>query len=352
MSRFLSDKYKNIDPYVPGEQPKGQKILLKLNTNENPFPPSPAVKAAAAEAAGRVNFYNDPQCRDLKAAASEYFGVPGENILFGNGSDENLDIAVRTFAGDAFPLIFPDLTYSFYDTLAGLHSLPVIKVPLAEDFTLDLADYRGLKGMVIIANPNAPTGLVHSREELEAFIAEDPERLVLVDEAYVDFGNESCVPLISKYDNLIVTMTFSKSRSMAGARLGMSFACKELMDDMEAVRNSCNPYNINSMTSAMGVAALKDAEYTKANCEEICRVRDLFTEELRGLGFDVIQSHTNFVLAKTERMGGKELYLALKDRGILIRHFDAERIKDYNRITIGTEAQMILLLKVIREVLR
>ncbi len=352
MSRFFSSRYANAEPYKPGEQPKGQTVVLKLNTNENPFPPSPKAVAAAAEAAGRVNIYNDPMCRDLKAAASEYFGLPAENIMFGNGSDENLDFAIRAFADDGFPLIFPDITYSFYETLAGLHSLPQVVVPLAEDFSLRLEDYRGLKGMVLIANPNAPTGLARSRAEMEAFIAEDPERLVLVDEAYVDFGNESCVPLVSKYDNLIVTMTFSKSRSMAGARLGISFACKELIDDMEIIRNSGNPYNVNSMTSAMGAAILQDDGYTRKNCAEICRVRGWFSGELRALGFDGLDSHTNFVLARTDKIGGKELYEALKARGILIRHFNQERIKDYNRISIGTEEQMKLLLENIKEVLK
>jgi len=351
MSRFFSSRYVNAEPYVPGEQPKGQKVLLKLNTNENPFPPSPAVAAAEKAAAG-VNFYNDPMCRDLRAKASEYFGVPASQIICGNGSDQNLNFAVMAFGDADFPVIYPDITYSFYETLADLYSLPSVKVPLTEDFRIDLNDYRGLKGLVMIANPNAPTGLVHSRAELEAFIAEDPDRLVLVDEAYVDFGNESCVPLVQKYDNLIVTMTFSKSRSLAGARLGMSFACQSLTDDMETVRNSFDPYNINSMTAAMGIAMLEDDAYVKANCAEICRVRDWFAEDLRGLGFEVLPSHTNFVLVRSEKIGGEELYLALKERGMLIRHFaKPERISEFNRISIGTEEQMKLLLDTIREIL-
>jgi histidinol-phosphate aminotransferase len=348
MSRFFSSRNKDVTPYTPGEQPKDMQYI-KLNTNENPFPPSPEAARRAAEETLRNNIYSDPRCTDLVAEAAEVFGLDKDQLLFTNGSDEILDFAVRAFGSESYPIIFPDISYGFYSVFASIHGLPSVVIPLTESFEIDLEDYKGLRGLTMIANPNAPTGIAIGRDRLEAFIAEDPDRLVLVDEAYVDFGGESCVPLVKKYDNLIVTQTFSKSRSMAGARLGMGFACRELIAEMDAIKYSTNPYNVNRMTMAAGIGALKDREYFEGCCREICRVRDWFTEELKAMGFEVLPSCANFVFAKSSRIGGNELYLGLKERGILVRHFETERLKDWNRISIGTEEQMRTLVETLRE---
>jgi histidinol-phosphate aminotransferase len=302
MSRFLSSRNAGMDPYTPGEQPQNRKYI-KLNTNESPFPPSPKAVEMASRQAESYQLYSDPNCTDLVKEGAEFFGVNTDEVLFTNGSDEILDFAFRAFCSEDFPAYFPDITYGFYTLFSRIHRLPFREIPLTEDFEIDLNDYRGLKGMVVIANPNAPTGIAKSRAELEAFIAEDPERLVVVDEAYIDFGGETCVPLIKKYDNLIVTQTFSKSRSMAGARLGMGFACAALIADMNAIKFSANPYNVNRATMAAGIGALQDVEYFEACCSEICRVREWFAGELKALGFSVLPSSANFVFAKSSRFG-------------------------------------------------
>ncbi len=348
MSRFFSSRNKAVTPYTPGEQPKDTQYI-KLNTNENPFPPSPEAAKRAAIEAERNNIYSDPRCADLVAEAAQIFNVDNDQILFTNGSDEILDFAVRAFGSEDYPIIFPDISYGFYPVFASIHRLPSIEIPLNDDFEIDLEDYKGLRGLVMIANPNAPTGIAIGRDRLEAFIAEDPDRLVLVDEAYVDFGGESCVPLVRKYDNLIVTQTFSKSRSMAGARLGMGFACSELIKEMDTIKYSTNPYNVNRMTMAAGIGSLQDSEYFESCCREICRVRELFVEELKVMNFDVLPSSANFVFAKSSRIGGNDLYLGLKEWGILVRHFETDRLKDWNRISIGTEDQMKTLIETLKK---
>ena len=347
MSRFFSSRNAAVEPYTPGEQPRDMQYI-KLNTNESPYPPCPKAAAMAAEAAARLQLYSDPQCRDLNAAAAAHFAVGTDELLFTNGSDEILNYAVRAFCGPERGMVCPDITYSFYPVLAAVHRIRYTEIPLTKDFRIRLEDYRGVKGMVLLANPNAPTGIALSRAALEDFIAEDPERLVLVDEAYVDFGGESCLPLIRQYDNLIVTQTFSKSRSMAGARLGVGFAAKELIADMNAIKYSSNPYNVNSMTMAAGIGALLDGEYTRSCIAKIVDTREVFVEKLREMGYDVLPSSTNFVFAKSPRLGGQELYRKLRERGILVRHFETPRLRDYNRITIGTPGQMDALLAALR----
>ena len=350
MSRFFSPRYAALAPYTPGEQPQDQQYV-KLNTNESPFPPSPRALAAALERTRPLNLYSDPDCRELRERLAALCGVGAESVIVANGSDEVLDFAFRAFCDDARPALFPDVTYGFYPVFADVNGLPYREIPLRDDFTLDLDDYRGTPGTVFLANPNAPTGKALPRAAIGAFAAADPDRVVVVDEAYVDFGAESCVPLTARCDNLLVVQTFSKSRSMAGARLGFAVGSPELIADLNALRCSTNPYNVNSATLALGAATLEDPDYTRKNCEEIMRTRAYATEKLRALGFEVPESSANFVFARSPRIGGGALYEKLKARGVLVRHFTKARIADYNRITIGTREQMDILFAAISDIL-
>lgn len=350
MSRFFSEKYAALVPYTPGEQPKDMQYL-KLNTNESPFAPSPKAREYAAKAAQNLQLYSDPECKDLVAKATEVFGVDKDEILFTNGSDEILNFAFMAFCDADHPAVFPNITYGFYPVFAKLNGIPYREIPLKADFSIDIADYVGHKGMVVIANPNAPTGLALSLNEVETLIQNNPDSVVVIDEAYVDFGAESAVPLIRKYDNLLVTQTFSKSRSLAGGRLGFGIGCKALIQDLNTVKYSTNPYNVNRMTMAAGLGALEDEAYTKANCRAVMEAREWTAKELKALGFEMPDSKTNFVFAKHPKVNGKELYLKLKENGVLVRHFDAPLLTDYNRITIGSAEQMRTFIDTLQTVL-
>ena len=352
MSRFFSDRYATLVPYVPGEQPQDRRYL-KLNTNESPFPPSDGVLAAVNEEGGRLNLYSDPDARALRSKLADYFGVAPDRVIVSNGSDEVLNFAFMAFASDKTPLVFPDITYGFYPVFAELNRLPYTEIPVKDDLSIDPADYIGKgKKTVVIANPNAPTGLFLPLSEIEKIVSGNPDGVVIVDEAYVDFGGESAVPLTAKYDNLLVVGTYSKSRSMAGARLGFGIGNPDLIRDLNTIRNSTNPYNVNRMTLAAGVAALEDDAYYRANCQKIEAARDRTAKKLTALGFTVIPSKANFLFAKTPAIGGEALYLALKERGILIRHFNKPRIADYNRITVGTQEQMETLVAAVETILK
>ena len=350
MSKFLSAKYDGLKPYVPGEQPK-ERQYIKLNTNESPFPPSPlAIEKAAAELE-KLMLYSDPDCKELIEALSRRFGVGRDEVIAVNGSDEVLNFAFMAYCDQDRPAIFPDLTYGFYKVFAELNGVPYKEIPLKEDFSMDLKELLTGAGTLFIANPNAPTGICLSVSEIEKLVAADPERMVVVDEAYIDFGGESCVPLVKKYDNLLVTQTFSKSRSMAGARLGFGIGCKAVIEDLTRIRYSTNPYNVNRMTAAAGVGALADEKYFAENCQKIMENREFLSKELRALGFTLTPSKANFVFAKHSNVGGEELYLKLKEKGVLVRHFKTERIKDYNRITVGSREQTEILVEKIKEIL-
>ncbi|MCQ2530049.1 MAG: histidinol-phosphate transaminase [Lachnospiraceae bacterium] len=351
MSSFFSEKYKALTPYTPGEQPQERKYN-KLNTNESPFPPSPYAQRLARQAAGDLQLYSDPEVRGLVEIACEKFGLEKEEILFTNGSDEILNFAFMAFCDENHPAAFADVTYGFYTVFAQVNNVPYVQIPLKDDFSIDVNDYIGIHKTIFIANPNAPTGIALSKEDIVKIVESNPNNVVVIDEAYVDFGGESCLDLIHSYKNLLVTQTFSKSRSMAGARLGFGAACKELIADLNTIKYSTNPYNINRMTMAAGIGALGDEEYFKNNCQAIIENRKYTEEELKKLGFEMTDSKTNFVFAKTAKMGGQDLYLALKERGILVRHFETERLKDYNRITIGSMEQMQELIDVLKELLK
>lgn len=350
MSRFFSKRLSGLTPYTPGEQPRERKYV-KLNTNESPFPPSQKAQAEAAKAAQRLQLYPDPQCTELTARVAERYGVSPAEVILTNGSDEVLNFAFMAFCDKDTPAAFPDITYGFYRVFAGLHGVPFQEIPLTEDFSVRTEDYCTNQSTVFLANPNAPTGKQLSRDEVERILAANPDRVVVIDEAYVDFGGESCVPLIHKYDNLLVTQTFSKSRSMAGARLGVGFACESLIADLHTVRYSTNPYNVNAMTAAAGLGVMADEAYTQNNCQTVCENRAFAAEELKKLGFSMTDSCANFLFVTHPRVPGEVLYQKLKARGILVRHFNAARIREYNRITVGTKREMQCLLDAIREIL-
>ena len=350
MSRFFSDKYASLVPYTPGEQPRDMQYV-KLNTNESPFLPSPAVKAAVADESDRLQLYSDPECTALRGKLAEVYGVRPEQVIMTNGSDEVLNFAFMAFADEAHPLAFADITYGFYPVFAELNHIPYEEIPLKDDFSIDVRDYCGIGKTIVIANPNAPTGLCLPLSAIEEILLTNPDNVVIVDEAYVDFGAESAASLVDKYDNLLVTQTFSKSRSMAGVRLGFGIGNERLIADLNTIKYSINPYNVNRLTAAAGLAALNENEYYMSNCRVIEQNRAWTTRELIRLGFDVLDSKTNFVFAKSERIGGQELYEKLKVRGVLVRHFEKPRIADYNRITIGTMEQMQILIRTIEDIL-
>ena len=351
MSRFLSPTLAAVTPYTPGEQPQDQQYI-KLNTNESPYLPSPAVIAAVSEhEVEKLRLYSDPACADLLKVAAAHFGLQPEQIMPGNGSDENLFFALRAFCDADHPLAYADITYGCYGVWCGLMHIPSHIIPLKEDFTLDPKDYYGLNQTIVLANPNAPTGIALPRAEIEGILKANPNNVVIVDEAYVDFGGESCVPLIDRYENLLVVQTFSKSRQLAGARLGLAMGNAKLIADLNRVKFSLNPYNINRLTLKAGQAALEDTAYFEKTRAAIMDTRAWTMQQLTDRGFTVLDSRANFVFASTERINGGVLYKELKKNGILVRHFDAPRIENWLRITIGTPEQMQALMDAVDKIL-
>lgn len=348
MSRFINSQYAGLEAYTPGEQPKDMKYI-KLNTNESPFPPSEGVLAAVKENADKLNLYPDPECAELKDEIAGLYGVERENVYVSNGSDDILNFFFLGFCGGG--AIFPDITYGFYKVYAELYGVDYKRIPLCDDFSIDPSDYMNADKNIVIANPNAPTGLTLGLDKIEEILESNKDNMVLVDEAYVDFGGESCVPLTKKYSNLLVVGTFSKSRSMAGARLGFAIADKEIISDLEKIKYSTNPYSINRLTLAAGAAAIRDNKYYMDNCKLVIAAREYTTAELRKMGFSVLDSKANFIFAESDRISGKELYEKLKARGILVRYFGSDRISNFVRITIGTREQMESLVSAVASVL-
>ena len=345
MSRFLSPEAARLAPYTPGEQPQDQPYI-KLNTNESPFLPSPqVVEALSREEVEKLYLYSDPTCARLVGALARRYKLQPENVLPANGSDEVLAFAFRAFCGQGRPVAYPDITYSFYRSQAALFGLDARMIPLREDFTLHVEDYMDFTGTIVIANPNAPTGIAVPRSHIQHLLEADPDRVVIVDEAYVDFGAESCVPLIPRYDNLLVTQTMSKSRSLAGGRVGYALGSGELIAALNRVKYSFNPYNVNRLSILAGAAAVEDDEYFQACTAAIRETRTRTVAALETLGFSVLPSSANFVFARHGRLSGRELYETLKENGILVRWFDADRIRDFIRITIGSRAQMAALVE-------
>ena len=349
MSRFLNPRFETLEVYTPGEQPQDQ-VYTKLNTNESPYPAAPEVVAAIdAEQVRNLRLYSDPECRPLIAKLAEVYGLSPAQVFVSNGSDDILNFAFMAFSGQPGRAAFPDVTYGFYQVFADLHQVTATVIPLQPDFSVRVDDYLNLDQMIVLANPNAQVGCALSRQDMERIIASNPDHVVVVDEAYVDFGAESCVPLIHQYPNLLVVQTFSKSRSMAGARLGFALGSAELIADLNRIKYSTNPYNVNRLTMAAGVAALEAQAYYDANSQKIQATRAWTVRELERLGFTVIPSQANFVLAGHSRVDGETIYRELKRRGILVRHFTAARIANFNRITIGSQEQMELLVRTLGE---
>ena len=349
MSRFFNPRLASLEAYTPGEQPR-DKAYIKLNTNESPYPPSRGVrKAINRQRIDDLRLYCDPNATALKEELAKLYDKKPSEIFVSNGSDDILNFAFLAFGADG--ILFPDISYGFYEVFANLHGLPFEKVPLKSDFSIDVDDYCKHNKMVVIANPNAPTGMALSLKKIEKILKANPENVVLIDEAYVDFGGESCADLIEKYPNLLCVQTFSKSRSMAGARLGFAIASEELIADLEKIKYSTNPYNVNALTQAAGVAAIQDNSYYMRNCRRIVKTRNYTKKALENLGFAVLPSKANFLFAKCEQFSGLELYLLLKEKGILVRHFEKDRIKEFNRITIGSQKEMEAFIAAVEEIL-
>ncbi len=338
MSSYMDSRLASLKAYVPGEQPKlGE--FIKLNTNEFPYPSAAGVSVAASEAVINMNLYSDLNCTELKKCFKRVFGYGENNVIFTNGSDEALYLCFLTFCGNK-GAAFADHTYGFYSVYADLCGINKNIIPLGEDFNINPSDYYGLNETIFIANPNAPTGLKLTVAQIEDILIHNKNNIVVVDEAYVDFSDGSCAHLTEKYDNFIVVGTFSKSRGMAGARLGYIIANESLTADIETVKYSINPYNVNSLTQATGCAVLKNDDYYRNRIAEICKTRDEFSQNIEKLGFEVLPSSTNFIFAKHNRIPGKYIFDELRNNNILIRRFDKPRIEDYIRITIGTPEEM------------
>lgn len=348
MSRFLSDNLKKIESYTPGEQPQ-DKSYIKLNTNESPYPPSKSVVMAINEKEIEdLRLYCDPECKKLRKAVADCYNVEPENVFLSNGSDDILNFSFLAYGQSG--AAFADITYGFYSVFAELYGIKTRIIPLKEDFTIDTDSFCGLNCLVVIANPNAPTGIELPLSEVEKIVLSNPNSVVLIDEAYVDFGGTSCVELTKKYNNLLCVCTFSKSRSMAGARLGFAIGNKELISDLEKIKYSTNPYNINRLTQIAGVKVIEENDYYMDNCKRIIATREYTVAELEKLGFDVLDSKANFIFAKSDKISGLELYQKLKEKGVLIRHFEKPRIKDFNRITIGSKEEMKAFISAVKEI--
>ncbi len=349
MSRFLNEQYRAMEAYTPGEQPRDMQYI-KLNTNESPYPPAPSVvEAMTGQQVELLRLYSDPTAKNLKERLAGLYNVKPENVFVSNGSDEVLNFAFMAFGGSG--AVFPDISYGFYEVYAELYAINAEKIPLEDDFSIDYKKYCEKNKMVVIANPNAPTGMTIPVGQIAEILKSNPDSLVLIDEAYVDFGGETCLPLVAKYDNLLVTRTFSKSRCLAGGRLGYAFASPAIIADLEKIKYSTNPYNINRLTLLLGEKTVEAEGYYQEKCAEIQKTRAWTVEQLEGLGFSVLPSKANFIFVKTDKMDGGELYRKLKERGILVRHFTNPRICQYNRVTIGTKEQMQTLIDTIKEVL-
>ena len=350
MSGFQSSRFAGLTAYVPGEQPRDRRYI-KLNTNESPYPPSESVLKAAAEAARSLNLYCDPTALKLRQAAAEVYGVTEDMVLPVNGSDEILNFAFMAFCDRGTPVAYPETSYGFYPVLADLHGIIKREIPLKSDFSVDFHDYLGIGCTVVIANPNAPTGMALGPDSVERIVEANPGNVVVIDEAYVDFGAESAVKLTKKYENLLVTRTFSKSHSLAGARLGFGIGDKGLIADLAAIKDSTNPYNVNAVTQLAGIAAFKDNGYYMENCRRVARTREDTAERLRELGFEVTPSKANFLFVRHPDISGGELYERLREKSILVRHFSKRSIADYNRITVGAPDEMEALITAAGEIL-
>lgn len=345
------ENLRKIEPYVPGEQSK-DKDIVKINANENPYPPSPkAVEVLKNFDTNNLRFYPNANSTKLKEALAKYYGVGVENVFVGNGSDDVLAVAFQSFFNSDKPIVYPDLTYSFYPVWCSLFGIEYKTHPVGDDFRINAEDYKEKNGGVIIPNPNAPTSLGEGTGFVKKILDYNQDSVVIIDEAYVDFGGVSSVPLVKKYENLLVTGTFSKSRSLAGLRIGFAIGSKTLIDVMEAVKNSYNSYTVDSISIEVGSASIEDDEYFKSTCQKVIKTRQRVTDELKKLGFDVLDSQTNFIFATHDKYSMKEMFEYLKTQKVFIRYFSLPRIENYVRITIGTDDEMDIFLQKAKEFL-
>ncbi len=348
MSKFWSPLVKKLTPYVPGEQPK-MANLVKLNTNENPFGPSPKViEAIAAELNDNLRLYPDPEGDALKSTIAQYYGVQSHQVFLGNGSDEVLAHIFYGLFQHGEPVLYPDITYSFYPVYCGLYNIEGKTVPLNDSFEIDPEDYRQPNGGIIFPNPNAPTGRYLALDKVEAIVAANPDRVVVVDEAYVDFGGESAIRLVGKYPNLLVSQTLSKARSLAGLRVGFAVGSAELIEALNRVKNSFNSYPLDRLAQVGAIAAFEDEDWFRATCEGVIGERDWVTSELEALGFEVLPSKANFIFARHPDHTGEALMKGLRELGVIVRHFNKPRISDFLRITTGTADQNKRLIECLR----
>ena len=352
MSEFFNSCYENLTPYVPGEQPQ-DRTYIKLNTNESPYPPAYSLKSDFdMELIKGLKLYSDPDVKELKEVIAEFYDLDKKEVFIGNGSDECLYYSFMAFGGDG--VSFPDITYGFYKVYADVNHLRANVIPLKEDYSIDAGDYKNLGTAIIIANPNAPTGLMLSLIEIREILENNKNNVVIIDEAYIDFADEksSAVSLIPEYDNLLVIQTFSKSRSLAGARVGFAMGNAGLIAGLDRIKFSTNPYNVNTLSMKMAVEGIKNTGYFYENCNKIKETRAFTKNELEKLGFTVLDSKANFLFAGNDKVSGMRLYEELKSRGILIRHFNDERIKEYNRITIGSMEEMEIFIEKVKEIIK
>lgn len=345
MSKFWSPFVKNLVPYVPGEQPKLSK-LVKLNTNENPYGPSPkAIAAMQAELSDSLRLYPDPNGERLKRAVAEHYDVRPEQVFVGNGSDEILAHAFHGLFQHGKPLLFPDVTYSFYPVYCGLYGIEFEAIALDDNFQIDVADYARPNGGIVFPNPNAPTGCLLGLEAIERLLQANPDSVVLVDEAYIDFGGESAIALVDRYPNLLVSQTLSKSRSLAGLRVGLAVGHPDLIEALERIKNSFNSYPLDRIAIAGAAAAFEDREYFAQTCRQVIASREDVIASMQTLGFEVLPSAANFIFARHPQRDASQLAAQLREQGVIVRHFKLPRINQFLRITIGTPEQNQALLQ-------
>lgn len=347
------DNIRKVVPYVPGEQPKMDK-LIKLNTNENPYPPAPGVLKALEELGNRYEIlrkYPAPDCEILEEALSEYYHLPRTGIFTGVGSDDVLSMAFLAFFHSDKPVLFPDITYSFYDVWAEVYAIPYETIPLDENFNIVAEDYNRENGGIVIANPNAPTGIAKDLNWIENFVKNHQESVVIVDEAYVDFGGESAVSLTDRYENLLVVQTFSKSRSLAGLRIGMAFGSEKLIGYLKDVKFSVNSYTMNTPSLILGAESLKDDAYFKEKTDAVIQTREWSKKRLKELGFGMTESKTNFLFVTHPKKNAAQIMAELRKEGIIVRHFNKPRIDNYLRISVGTDEEMKILTETLARIL-
>lgn len=348
MDKLWMKNLRNIEPYVPGEQSK-DKDIVKINANENPYPPSPkAIEVLKNFNAEQLRLYPQADATQLKAALAKHYGVKTENVFIGNGSDDVIALAFQAFFNSELPIVYPDITYSFYPVWCRLLGIAYKTYPLDENFRINIEDYKAKNGGVVIPNPNAPTSIAENPDFIKKLLDYNQDCVVMIDEAYVDFGGISSIPLISEHENLLITGTFSKSRSLAGMRIGFAIGSETLIATLEAVKNSYNSYTVDSLSIAMGTAAVEDDEYFKETIQKVIATRERVTAELKLLGFEVLDSSANFIMTTHKDLNIKDMFEYLKTKKIFIRYFNLPRINNYARISIGTDKEMDIFLQEVK----